>query len=147
MASETPRQGRRRAAVKSSEVTEVAEIAEQGSESSLTTGKGRATPGRRQQQAGEDAPRGFFGNLSDYLQGVRSEMNKVVWPSREQVVVLFRNVLIVSVIAALILGTISFGFNELFNYGLEYPIVFVVFGLVVAGLTFFFMRRGDAQAS
>ncbi len=139
MASETPRQGRRRAA----KPAEVVEIEEQTSETALTVGKGRATPGRRQQSGEDDAPRGFFGNLADYFQGVRSELNKVAWPTREQVVTLFRNVLIVTIIAAAILGTINFGFNELFAYGLEYPIVFVIFGVVVAGLTFFFMRRSS----
>ena len=96
MASETPRQGRRRAA----KPAEVAEIEEQTSETALTVGKGRATPGRRQQSGEDDAPRGFFGNLADYFQGVRSELNKVAWPTREQVVTLFRNVLIVTIIAA-----------------------------------------------
>jgi len=143
MASETPRQGRRRAA-KPAEITEIASQAEQG-EQSLMGGKGRATPGRRQQQSEEDAPRGFFGNFVDYFQGVRSELNKVAWPTRDQVITLFRNVLVVTIFAAAILGTISFGFNELFAYGLEYPIVFVVFGLVVAGLTFYFVRRESTE--
>lgn len=143
MASETPRQGRRRAAIKPAETTPEAEQAAQA----LTTGKGRATPGRRQQQAEEEAPRGLVGRIVDYLQGVRSELNKVAWPNREQVISLFRNVLIVTILAALILGLISFGFNELFAIGLNQPIVFVVFGAVVAGLTFFFMRRGSEAVS
>jgi preprotein translocase SecE subunit len=143
MASETPRQGRRRAAIKPAETTEAAEQAEQA----LNTGKGRATPGRRQQQTEEEAPRGIVGRTVDYLQGVRSELNKVAWPNREQVITLFRNVLIVTILAAIILGAISFGFNELFAIGLSQPIVFVVFGAIVAGLTFYFTRRGDPAAS
>lgn len=143
MASETPRQGRRRPAIKPTETTEATDKAEQA----LTTGKGRATPGRRQQQTEEEAPRGLVGRTVDYLQGVRAELNKVSWPNREQVTLLFRNVLLVTVIAALVLGAISFGFNELFAIGLDQPIVFVVFGAVVAGLTFYFMRRGDAATS
>lgn len=145
MASETPRQGRRRAAVKPGGEAEIKEVAAETS--ALTTGKGRATPGRRQQQTEEEAPKGIVGRTREYLAGVRSELNKVAWPTREQVISLFRNVLIVTVIAALVLGAVSFGFNELFAIGLNNPIVFVVFGAIVAGLTFFFMRRGSASAS
>lgn len=149
MASETPRQGRRRAAKPSTSVAEVAvEQAETETETSITAGgKGRATPGRRQHEAEDSAPRGFFGRIVDYLQGVRAELNKVSWPTREQVIELTRNVLIVTVIAAIVLGLITFGFNELFAIGLQQPIVFIVFGAVVAGLTFFVINRRRSELS
>lgn len=137
MASETPRQGRRRAAKPS----EVVETTTEQETALAASGKGRATPGRRQQETEDNAPKGIFARLGDYLQGVRGELGKVAWPTREQVVALFRNVVIVTIIAAAVLGLITFGFNELFAIGLQQPIVFVVFGAAVAALTFFIVRR------
>ncbi|MCU0463859.1 MAG: preprotein translocase subunit SecE [Anaerolineae bacterium] len=142
MASDTPRQGRRRPAIKPGAE---AEAAPQDSTSLATTGKGRATPGRRQIEAEESAPKGLFGRLGEYFQGVRAELNKVTWPTREQVVVLFRNVLLVTIASAIVLGAIAFAFSQLFAVGLAQPIVFVVFGAVVAGLTFFILSRRRTQ--
>jgi preprotein translocase SecE subunit len=136
MASETPRQGRRRAA----KPNEVAKTPAQET-AIATTGKGRATPKQRHGEAEEAAPKGIFARLGDYLQGVRGELGKVSWPTREQVVALFRNVVVVTIIAAAVLGLITFGFNELFVLGFRNPIVFVVFGAAIAAATFLIVRR------
>ena len=79
--------------------------------------------------------------LRRYFDEVWSELRKVSWPTREQVLSLFRVVLLVTVAAAIILGAISLVFNELFAIGLQNPIIFVLVGVVVAALTFYIMRR------
>src|SRR3954467_14975317 len=65
------------------EVVEEEVVEERG----MTAGKGRATPGRRQQDEDEDtgnvATR-TVGGFREYLEGVRSELSKVIWPTREE---------------------------------------------------------------
>lgn len=144
MTAETPSKGRRRPAAKPAEVVETIEAVAEESKG-ITAAKGRATPGRRQAGPEQEVQRGFFGRIVEYIQGVRSELDKVAWPSREQVISLFRVVLIVTIAAAAVLGLVAFLFNELFAIGLSNPIVFVVFGAAVGALTFFVMRR-NAEA-
>lgn len=147
MGTDTPREGRRRPAAKPSQNNNsaaAAAIVQTDEVKGVTAGKGRATPGRRQtQQAEIEERRGFLGQVVDYFQGVGAELDKVAWPSREQVLGLFRVVLLVTVVAAIILGAISLVFNQLFAVGLQNPIVFVLVGVVVAALTFYIMRRED----
>jgi preprotein translocase subunit SecE len=145
MGTDTPRQGRRRPAAKPSQNNNsaaAAAIAETDEVKGITAGKGRATPGRRQvQQAEIEERRGFFGRILDYFQGVGAELDKVAWPTREQVISLFRVVLVVTVAAAIVLGAISLVFNELFAVGLQNPVIFLLVGVIVAAITFYIMRR------
>ena len=145
MGTDTPRQGRRRPAAKPSQNNNsaaAAAIVQTDEVKGITAGKGRATPGRRQvQQAEIEERRGFLGRILDYFQGVGAELDKVAWPTREQVISLFRVVLLVTVAAAIILGAISLMFNELFAIGLQNPLIFVVVGAVVVALAFYIMRR------
>lgn len=145
MGTDTPRQGRRRPAAKPSQNNNsaaAAAIVQTDGVKGITAGKGRATPGRRQlEQAETQERRGFLGRIVDYFQGVSAELDKVAWPSREQVLSLFRVVLVVTIAAAIILGAISLVFNELFAVGLQNPIIFVLVGVVVAAITFYIMRR------
>jgi preprotein translocase SecE subunit len=143
MGTDTPRQGRRQAA-KPSETSSAAAIVQTDEVKGVTAAKGRATPGRRQiQQAEVEERRGIFGRFIDYIQGVQAELDKVAWPSREQVVGLFRIVLIITIAAALVLGAISLLFNEMFAIGLQNPLIFVLVGIAVAAITFYIMRRED----
>lgn len=96
---------------------------------SITAGKGRATPSRRRQ--GEEEESGNFltrtiRGLREYFEGVRSELEKVIWPTREEVRRLTIIVLVTLVISSLILGAISLFFTELFKIGLTAPIVLLV---------------------
>lgn len=145
MTAEIPSKGRRRPAAKPAAEPVTTPATTTDEVKGITPKKGRTTPSRRQSDSEPEVRRGFFGNLVDYIQGVRAELDKVAWPSREQVISLFRIVIVVTVVAAIVLGLISLAFNELFNIGLQNPIVFVIFGAVVAGLTFFVMRR-NAEA-
>lgn len=145
MTTDTPRSGRRRPAAKPAEI-----VAEEVVEESkgVTAAKGRATPGRRQVDAVTETHRGPLGRLRDYLDGVRSELDKVVWPTRAETIGLFRVVLFVTIASAVVLGLIAVVFNELFAVGLRQPIVFVIVGAAVAAITFVVLRgnRGGAAS-
>lgn len=146
MTTDTPRSGRRRPAAKPAEI--VAEEVVEEEAKSLTAAKGRATPGRRQVETTTETRRGPLGRLRDYLDGVRSELDKVAWPTRQEVTGLFRVVLFVTIAAAIVLGLVAFLFNELFAIGLQQPILFVIVGAAVAAITVVVLRgnRGGAAS-
>lgn len=116
-------------------------------ERGLTEGKGRATPGRRGGSSVERTEsRGFLGGIVEYFQGVRDELDKVVWPDREELIRLSRIVLIVTVASALALGAISFVFTELFIFGFDdNEWIFGVVFLVVLAVAFAFQRMTANQ--
>lgn len=133
MSAEIEKQGRRRRRNKDEE-----EVMDETEERNVTAKKGRATVGRR--NADEVTSQGFVGRIAEYLNGVRSELDKVTWPSREDTIRLTRIVLLVTVAAALILGLISFALTELFVIGLRQPIIFVILAVVVAAIYFGYTR-------
>ncbi len=106
----------------------------------LTPKKGYATVGRRSTALEEPERRGLIVRIREYISGVFSELEKVSWPTREDVIRLTRLVLLVTISAAIILGLITFGFNQLFVSGIDNPIVFLVFGIVIAAVAFFIWR-------
>jgi preprotein translocase subunit SecE len=115
---------------------EMAEAVQKG----ITAPKGRPTVGRRNRQQVEE-PEGnvvtrTISAPQEYIQGVREELRKVSWPNREEVFRLTRVVLVVTVLAAVTLGAISFAFTILFQQGLQNPLIFVVFFAVAAGMAF-----------
>lgn len=125
-------------------------VEEQENNSSVTEGKGRATPSRRKskeknnEESGNALTRpvtGFIGYLAD----VRSELNKVTWPSREDTIRLTRIVIAVTILAALALGILSAFLTEFFKFGLNgndwLLLGIVVVAFVVAYLA---MRRSNA---
>jgi preprotein translocase SecE subunit len=120
-------------------------------ERGITERKGRATPGRRT-LATVDAPTGnivvrTWRGMSEYLEGVRSEIAKVAWPNREDTIRLTRIVLGTTVASALILGAIAFLFTELFKIGLESPVIFVVIIVGAVGAAVYFIRTGNKGTS
>ncbi|MBK9123324.1 MAG: preprotein translocase subunit SecE [Chloroflexi bacterium] len=145
MTTDTPRSGRRRPAAKPAEIVAEEEVEEA---KNITAAKGRATPGRRQVETVTETRRGPLGRLRDYLDGVRSELDKVAWPTRQEVTGLFRVVLFVTIAAAIVLGLVAFLFNELFAIGLQQPILFVIVGAAVAAITVVVLRgnRGGAAS-
>ncbi|MFO7320481.1 MAG: preprotein translocase subunit SecE [Chloroflexota bacterium] len=103
--------------------------------------KGRTTPSRRRD---EDEHEGNLltrtgGGIREYLEGVRSELGKVAWPTREETTRLTIIVLATLLISAIILGIISAVFTELFRIGLNQPVILFAFiaVAVVAGLIVF----------
>lgn len=110
----------------------------------ITAGKGRATPGRRERELAEEKSEGVVqrttGGLLEYFEGVRSEIGKVVWPSREDLRRLTIVVIITLIIASIILGGIALFFTELFRIGLESPAVLMGFMVVMIAIGFFVDR-------
>lgn len=125
---------------------------EEGSSRGLSERKGRATPGRRSQETEEEKEEGnvltrFVRRLSGYIEGVRSEVQKVVWPTREEVRRLTTIVIIVTIISAIVLGIISALFNAVIAAGLNTPVLIV--GLVVVAIVIFavYLRTSNRRTS
>jgi len=112
-------------------------------ERGITERKGRATRSRRQSidtvETGNFFTR-MVASTRTYLSGVSDELDKVVWPSREETVRLAWIVLLVTTASAIVLGIISFIFTEIFVIGIreDNPIIFVAVGVVVMGALFAF---------
>lgn len=125
---------------------------EEGLTRGVTERKGRATPGRRTQEVEVSKSEGNFitrpiRGLREYLEGVRSEIQKVVWPSREETRRLTGIVLSVTIVSALVLGIISLSFNELFALGLRSPLVFGIVFVLILGAFLYYLRRNSRQTS
>jgi len=120
-------------------------------ERGITAGKGRATPSRRKQEEAEEDEGNLVtrnvGGLREYFEGVRSELDKVIWPTREEAQRLTIIVLVTLIAASLILGAISLFFTELFRIGLGSPIILLAVMLIaiVGGLVF--MRVSSRRSS
>ncbi|MEZ4668552.1 MAG: preprotein translocase subunit SecE [Anaerolineae bacterium] len=135
------------------EMYEDGEESEGGESRGLTAKKGRATPSRRTQEVVEVKDEGNFitrplYGLRDYIEGVRAELAKVVWPTREETRRLTTIVLIVCVVSSIVLGTISALFTWLISVGLETPTI--VFGTIflVALVGFgFYLRQANRRTS
>ncbi len=117
----------------------------------LTTRKGRATPGRRNQpvvrESGNRLTRPVLA-LRDYIEGVRDEVSKVSWPTRLEARRLSVIVLVSTLLAALVLGLITLGYSELFTIGLGQPLIFLGFFVVVVALgAFFYIRANRSKSS
>ncbi len=114
-------------------LNEPAEATAEAAEKGITEKKGYATPSRRKGESTQERPNPvvrFFGGIVEYFEGVRSELEKVTWPTREETIRLSNIVGIVTLISALVLGGLSIIFTELFNIGVDQPLVFV--GVFVA---------------
>jgi preprotein translocase subunit SecE len=53
--------------------------------------------------------------ITEYLHDVRSELRKVVWPTREEAINLTVVVLFITILMTLILGGLDFIFGQLLN--------------------------------
>lgn len=70
---------------------------------------------------------GFLGGIRTYFNEVRTELNKVSWPDREDVIRLTRIVIIATILASIALGLMSIILTAVMtDYGLNAPWVFVV---------------------
>jgi len=115
-------------------------------EHGVTEVKGRATPGKRSRQeslqtGGNFLVRGMRA-VRGYLSGVKDELDKVVWPTREELIRLVWIVLAVTIVSATVLGIISLIYNEIFVIGIRegHPVIFAaLFGVV--GIGYFLYSR------
>jgi preprotein translocase SecE subunit len=118
----------------------------------ITEKKGRPTPSRRTQEVEVTKNEGNFitrtvRNLREYVEGVRSETDKVVWPTREEARRLTGIVLSSMIAAALVLGIITLIFNELFTLGTRAPLVFGIVFVVVLGAFLYYLRNANRRTT
>ncbi len=116
----------------------------------ITAGKGRATPSRRRQaeeeeESGNVATRGF-GTVREYFEGVRSELSKVIWPTREETQRLTIIVLVTLIVSSIVLGAISLLFTNLFIIGLAAPIILIGLILIVVVVALVFYRLNNRRS-
>jgi preprotein translocase SecE subunit len=103
--------------------------------SATTEGKGRPTPSQRDEV---DVREGnvvtnTFDRFVLYLKETWSELNKVTWPTNEEVRRLTYIVLIVTAITAALLGIVSFIFSSLTQRVAD-PTTATVFGILTIGM-------------
>lgn len=121
-------------------------------ERGITAGKGRPTPSRRRQEEEEEDSGNLatrtFGGIREYFEGVRSELQKVAWPSPAETRRLTLIVLATLIASALILGAVSLVFTELFRIGLSQPAVLLgfMFVAVVGALIYWRTRHGRSTS-
>lgn len=121
-------------------------------QSAITDKKGKATPGRRTRKVkktkaepqGNAVTRPLF-TIVDYFVNVRSELNKVAWPSRydtRRLTILCINVTIAS---ALFLGLLAVIWSEFMRLGLNPGNAWMLLAVIVAMLSgaFYMIRRGS----
>jgi preprotein translocase SecE subunit len=131
------------------------EATDDGSEKGLTEKKGTATPSRRKGEvSGQSSTTGggnivtrSFRSVRDYLVGVRTEMEKVTWPDREETNRLTRIVMAVLLASSLFLGGLSILFTEIFNLGVTRPWIFMVVFVAFIGLMFAYARYTERSNS
>lgn len=122
------------------------DTAEAENDKGITAKKGHATPGRRVSQAETgNAVTRSLGGITEYFSGVRSELEKVTWPDRDETRRLTILVIVVTIVSSLALGLISLGFTELFRFGLDAPVIFLVFFVIAAVAGFVMYRRSAAD--
>lgn len=112
----------------------------------MSARKGRATPGRRasDEDEGNIVTRGA-GGIREYFEGVVAELGKVTWPTREEARRLSAIVLIATLLASLVLGLVALGYSELFRLGLNQPIIFLGFFVIVVVIGFVMYRRSSTR--
>lgn len=142
---------RRKRQEETAETVDSVEVAAKG----ITEGKGRPTPSRRKgevtaepEKSGNFAVR-WYNGTKDYVLGVRSEIGKVTWPTRDEARRLTYIVTLVLIASAFFLGGLSILFTEIFNLGVTSPWVFMVVFVAFLVLLFVYARfakRNEASS-
>ncbi len=120
--------------------------------SAITRKKGKATPGRRTRKVkntkvepqGNALTRPLYMTV-DYFSNVRSELNKVAWPSREDTRRLTILCINVTIASALFLGALAVVWSEFMRVGLNPGNAWMLLAVIVAmvGGAFYMIRRGS----
>ncbi len=121
-------------------------------EGAITERKGTATPGRRTRKIkkGKPEPQGntitrpLF-QVVDYFADVRSELNKVAWPSREDTRRLTILCINVTIASAIFLGILAVIWSEFMRIGLNPGYAWMLLAVIVAmvGFALLMIRRGS----
>ncbi len=89
----------------------------------------------------------FLANIRSYLGEVRTELNKVSWPSREDVIRLTRIVLLVTAVTSLGLGALSIGLTLFLDqFGFDNPLILVVLFIAIAVGTWWSFRETESKS-
>lgn len=126
---------------------------DESSERGMTGRKGRATPSRRTQDVEAVKPEGniitrTINKLREYMEGVNSERQKIVWPTREETRRLTTIVLVSTIVAAIVLGAVSLLFNVLLDAGLKSPgLIFGGLFLVITGIFVYYLWNSNRRTS
>ena len=126
---------------------------EEQTRSALTQKKGKATPGRRSRKVktttkaepqGNTLTRPLYTTV-DYFSDVRSELNKVAWPSRHDTRRLTILCINVTIASAIFLGILAVIWSEFMRIGLNPGMAWMLLAVIVAmvGGAFFMIRRGS----
>ena len=144
-----PQRRRNRALAGKSREEILSDGVEEG-EQALSKTKARPTPSRREQEE-EDRPKGFFARMIDglreYLEGVNSEMKKVVWPTNEDTRHLSTVVLTTLIVSSIVLGAIVLFFTELFRIGLAQPAILLGVMVLAAIVGLIYARMSSQRPS
>lgn len=119
-----------------------------------TEKKGRPTASRRTaSKQGTTQQRNILQRIPivrpiyNYLDASLNEMRKVTWPTREETVRLTRMVLVLTILASVILGTIDVFYGWWFRQALDNETLFLGLAVIVGGLglafTYFVFVRRD----
>jgi len=131
----------------------MAEEAREGQrQGAITQKKGRATPGRRARKVkttkaepqGNALTRPLYMTV-DYFSNVRSEMNKVAWPNREDTRRLTILCINVTIASAIFLGLLAVVWSEFMRIGLNPGNAWMLLAVIVAmvAAAFYMIRRGS----
>ena len=121
-------------------------------DSAITSKKGAATPGRRSRKVKKGKPEPQGNAISrplhqaiDYFANVRSELNKVAWPSREDTRRLTILCINVTIASAIFLGILAVIWSEFMRIGLNPGNAWMLLAVIVAmvGSAFYMIRRGS----
>lgn len=121
-------------------------------QSAMTEKKGKATPGRRTRKVkkvksepqGNSLTRPLYMTV-DYFANVRSELNKVAWPTREDTRRLTILCINVTIASAIFLGILAVIWSEFMRIGLNPGNAWMLLAVIVAmvGGAFWMIRRGS----
>ncbi|MDX2161098.1 MAG: preprotein translocase subunit SecE [bacterium] len=147
------RAARRRALGNAEKETKAVNLvtSERQHEGAVTAKKARPTPSRRKMEEAEEESGNVVtrtgSGLADYFQGVRSEIDKIAWPSRDDARRLTTIVLIALVLSSVALGGIATLFTEVFRIGLDAPILLFGIMLLAVGGGIIYNRLNSRKSS
>ena len=126
---------------------------EEQTRNAITEKKGKATPGRRSRKVKTTTTAEPQGNAItrplytavDYFSNVRSELNKVAWPTRQDTRRLTILCINVTIASAIFLGILAVIWSEFMRIGLNPGMAWMLLAVIAAmvGGAFFMIRRGS----
>jgi preprotein translocase SecE subunit len=85
--------------------------------------------------------------MAEYFEGVRAEMAKVVWPTREETRRLTGIVITTIIASSLVLGVLSLIFSQIFSIGLRAPVIFAFVFAIAIGAFVLYLRSSNRRTT